>query len=212
MSENPYQTPNSPPPTVSSLHKQPLSLKQLSLVAWLCIGLAIFDIALSIMTLSPEWENITNAIGMAYAFIAIYVLLAFNRFLNKGLDITGTAKIILPIIIFGIVYAILPLINAPDIEFENSSLSLTDSIFIVSLIPYGILNLLLGRKLQESKIAYPHLNTIAWLHIITGICMASLVLLLVAIPLSIAINIYMAQLFFHAHHESSNKPQPTTEK
>lgn len=204
--ENPYQPPNHA--SEGGPHGHPpgpdygnLTPKQLGIIAWACIALACFDLVLTVLSIAaevnPALEPINNIINIFYGIVSIYVLLAFNTFLTYCLHIQGTAKIIFPLIIFSIIYTIAPLVGGSDEESKQ----LTDSIFLVSLVPYGILIAMLGKKIQSSQFVYPHLNNIAWLHTAAGICTATLVLMLIAIPIFIAIDILMALMFFHAQKE-----------
>lgn len=167
--------------------------------------LAALDLLMLGFTLSDisdeQLDGLYNSIGLVSSAVGIYVLLSAHTALRYGLRIKGTASHIFPLIIFSLLYAILPWLDSQPIDYQGMELSLVDMILAISLIPYGIITARLGYKIQQCQYIYPNLNITAGLMIAAGLCIASMIFVMIAIPIYIVIYILAAKMFYHAYQQ-----------
>lgn len=205
---NPYKPPNSDlvsEAVPDSFRTGSISTGQLNFAGWLSIFYAFLSVpilAISLMSAETESESL-NLMSQALTIIAsaiwVYLLIILRKFLQARFAISGLGTYITLVIFFTAVMLVLSFFL--DKTENTNELTLETIAYFVSFIPYGIVTVLFGRKLLSIKVPYPSLKAFSWLTIATGICMATVVLFMLAIPLGIAADILLALLFFNGKKE-----------
>ncbi len=205
---NPYKTPNADlvnEAIPDSFRTESISIKQLNFAGWLSLFYAFLSIpilAISVMSAEAGSESLnlmSQSLTVISSAIWVYLLIMLRKFLEARFAISGLGAYIGLLISFTAVMAVLSLFL--DQSGSTSEFTAGTMAFFVSFIPYGIVTILLGRKLLSIKVPYPSLKAFSWLIIITGVCMASVVLFMLAIPLGIVTDIFLALLFFNGKKE-----------
>ena len=74
-------------------------------------------------------------------------------------------------------------------------------VYFALLVLYGVVTIIFGKKLLSIPVYYKHMKFFAWINIISGVCLASVILLVFAIPLGFISGLIMALIFFTAAKE-----------
>ncbi len=208
MNSNPYQTPQADLVTSdaipeSFLHGK-ITARQLGTAGWLSILYLIFSLPLDGFALFAEYvqneslKKVGEVLSVFNVIFYSYLMLVLKTFLQARIPGLSINVITYLIIISNFIILIITLtIPVPDTADYLKLLSY----YAVLFIPAGILTLIYGIKFLRVKIHYPHLKVFGWLIIVTGICLLSIVLFMLVIPLGIATDIYLAILFFQGRRE-----------
>jgi len=205
---NPYKPPHSDlvnEAMPDSFRSESISTGQLNLAGWLSISYAFLSIpilVISFMSVGTESESISlmsQTFTIISSVIWVYLLIILRKFLQARFTISGLGIYIWLMIFFTAVILVLSFFLD---KTENTNEFTVETIaYFVSFIPYGIVTILFGKKLLSIKVPYPSLKAFSWLTIITGICMATVVLFILAIPFGIIADILLALLFFNGKKE-----------
>ncbi len=134
----------------------------------------------------------------------VYLILMFRRFMEVRFEIKGLRKYVNLLILLTIVLTVQSILMGH--EPESGSLDIATIGYIAMLVPYGIVAILFGRTLLSIDTPYPYLRAFAWLTMLAGIAFASIVLLLVAMPIGFAADVLMALMFFAGRKELLSVP------
>lgn len=182
-------------------------LKNMKLAGWLAVSSVILTIpalALSIFSgfmagTSGSTSVVLTVAEMAVSgvnlLITVAVLLCFKNLLNSYLNITSVDFTIKLLVAANVVLVSLSIAAMPfaPLDFIVGVASL------VLLIPYGIIHTVFGVKvLRVDDELYGLRTPFAILTIITGICFATVVLLLIGVVTSMIWGVLMAIIFFRA--------------
>lgn len=182
-------------------------LKNMKLAGWLAVSSVILTIpalALSIFSgfmagTSGSTSVVLTVAEMAVSgvnlLITVAVLLCFKNLLNSYLNITSVDFTIKLLVAANVVLVSLSIAAMPfaPLDFIVGVASL------VLLVPYGIIHTVFGVKvLRVDDELYGLRTPFAILTIITGICFATVVLLLIGVVTSMIWGVLMAIIFFRA--------------
>ena len=190
-----------------------LSAGKLKFLGWL----SLFYFLLSFPTIGMDFmtglqpENATyDMLATSFTFIGIiiwiYLLLSFKLLLNARFEFYQANVFIHLLIILSVISTLVSYImdgnlNAPD----EATIG-----FFVSILIVGIISILLGLRLLRLKIKYSGMKLYAWCSILSGASMASIFLLLLAIPFGLLMDIALAIIFFTAAGEHPSNEKATT--
>ena len=181
-----------------------LSREKLKLAGWLSVFYIILlfpSVGISFMSeFDPENEmyDITSKVfALLVSIVWIYLFVIFKLFLNYRFEFYNVNRyinilIILTIIMFGVSLFL------PQGSEEFNSIMI---VYFSFLVLYGIVTIIFGKKLLSIPVYYKHMKFFAWINIISGVCLASVVLLVFAIPLGFVSGLIMALIFFTAANE-----------
>ena len=181
-----------------------LSQKKLKLAGWLSIFYVILlfpSVGISFMSeFDPENEmyDITAKVfTLLDSIVWIYLFVNFKLFLNYRFEFYNVNRYINILIILSIIIFFISLFMTKGTEEFNSIMI----VYFAFLILYGIVTIIFGKKLLSIPVYYKYMKFFAWINIISGVCLASVVLLLFAIPLGFISGLIMALIFFAAANE-----------
>ena len=130
----------------------------------------------------------------------IVIILIFKKFLNARFGFFAADRYISILIILSVVLSIASWFMGADSEvFSVSSI-----IYFIMMLPYGIITILFGKKLLSINTSFKYLSLYAWITIISGVFMASVVLFILALPFGFVSSLVMALIFFNAAREIDN--------
>lgn len=183
-----------------------LSKNKLAMAGWLSILYILLVVPatwISFMSgLQGDSYNYANeAVYLDAALTAfwIYLILVMKSLLNERFDFNLADKYINLQIIISIPMAILSIF----MDDSGAGYGIISIAYFILLIPIGVITVLFGKQLLKISNRFSGLKLYAWTNIIAGACMASIVLILLAIPVGIASSIAMAIMFFSAAKELS---------
>lgn len=127
----------------------------------------------------------------------IYLFLMFKSVLNQRLEYSGANTYIHILLILSSLISVMPVF----MEVDENSFAYLDILLLVMMIPLGIITFLLGKRLLAVAPRYKYLPLYAWTTIIAGICIATVILFLLALPLELVSTIAMALIFLKAAQE-----------
>ena len=142
----------------------------------------------------PALKFISLATAYAMTLLSIYVYLIFKKLLIEKSHYRGAS---LGISLY-IVASIVTVLTAPLFDSESPS-NFNTILSVAQLVLYGALTIYLGVQLLRCEDAlFGQGKQIAYLTIAVGIALASVVLVLFGILLSLPLGIAMAKMFFSA--------------
>lgn len=147
---------------------------------------------------SDPYQRWVDGFTAVSTVVWIYLMLMLKSVLNLRLEFTRTDWFIYTLIGMSVVWAAQSLlVGDSDDFFDPMAIA-----YFALMIPYGIVTLLLGMRLLKIDMPYPCLRLYAWTCILSGGCMASVVLFVLAFPLSIVATVAMYRLFNYAAEEA----------
>lgn len=180
--------------------------KTFSRAGWLTILyllLSIPTLYLSVLRgMSPGEVQplITLSLTVVLTALWIYMLLALKGLLNVRLDYSGANRLI-QISIWLSVAVLVPEFFADSEPADPTNYGVATMVTVVLLIPSGIVTFMLGKRLLSIKIHYKWIGLFAWMMMISGVLMASVILILLFIPFTLIAVIALAAMFFTAARE-----------
>lgn len=213
MSDEPsiYKTPNADLSVREELPDNylngPLTPGRMETSAWLTVFYTLLLIPCFIISVLSELDSrnelftITSQIlDLVVTFLWVYLIYQFKYFINKRFHDSTIDPAIYILIAASIIMYVLGLAqNGLD---ENATLYMvSDYIILATVIITGVFTIILGRKLLVARLDFPHIRLFAWLNIISGLCMVTVLLILLLLPLSFILSITMAMIFFSAARE-----------
>ena len=200
---NPYDPPKSKVnqsevPIAELLIK--LSPQKLQLAAWFAIGsLLVGSFALIAAFADSNRSGVIYTVSELLSWLStgmwIYCLIMLEQLLTHRFSIEKLRPYLVILIVLNLIEAFLGMF----VDFENLS-AITIGYFAL-LFPYGLTLILLARKILKCPHVYSHLKSFAWLCLFGGICTASIVLILVSLPLLYIASFFLALSFFQAARE-----------
>ena len=146
---------------------------------------------------NQQFELVSNVLAFISMLIWIYLLLVFKSLLNSRFEFDQANRLIDILIGMSVLMVAISLfMNAGEEEMGAPTI-----IYFVLLVPFGIVTVLFGKKLLSIPAQYRGLKIFSWVNILTGVRMASVVLILMALPLGIVSGIAMCVMFFTASKE-----------
>lgn len=185
--------------------KSVLTVGKLRFLAWL----SIFYLLMSILIIGVEvmvgldagntmYQRLSEALSLIDTVIEIYLLLALKTFLNTRFEYFRANTEIYILIVLSILITVLS--YGMEAAEEGSAVPFTMVFFGVVAIS-GVISIIFGIKLVRLGEDYRGLKLYSWSVLLSGIAMASVVLLLLAVPLSLLNDIALAMMFFAAAKE-----------
>ncbi len=205
--EDPFKPPNArlvDERVPESFRTGSLTGRRLSVAGWLSLAYAALGVPYALLSLgqgTPDGvlaENFADALAVILTCVWIYLLVVLRQLLESRFGLTGIAKYINSAISLTLLLTVLSfLVGDGDAEqFETKFV-----VFIVLLVPYGIVIALLGWRMLSIKVAYPYLRPFALMTIASGVSVASVVLALLSMVFDVIAAALLAQVLFHARRE-----------
>ncbi len=165
----------------------------------LLFPLAGFSFMLGLDPDSSSFDLWADALTIIAMLVWVYLILVFKSLLNLRLGYFGADRYILILLVLNAILSVLSILsNANEDVFSPLSIAT-----VIGMIPLGIVAILFGRRLLKNSPDYRYLSLYAWTNIISGICTATVVLLVLAFPLSLVSTVAMAMIFLNASKELS---------
>ena len=209
---NPYQTPQSDVVTQvelpdSFMHGK-VNAKKLGRAGWLTYVYLVYSILITVVSTVGEFMQ-DDVIVKASQFGSLlgvvlwsYLLIMLKNFLESRIENFNFAVLTYLSIVSGFLFVLTPfIISEPEVADDLSNIIDILIFYSMIFIPGGIITLLYGIKLVRIKQPYPHIKPFGWLTIVMGICLISVVLFMLVIPIGIVSEIFLAMLFFHGRRE-----------
>lgn len=204
--KNPYQTPESNlihESVPNSFYIENASAGQLNLAGWLSILYAAITVPTLILSFSgivsedDNFEIASHALEFLSTFLWIYLLLALKKFIELRFQLKSLTAYVDSLIVITLLLMAFGFLLDQDPE----AISVGMIMYFGLIVVYAVISFLLGRKLLSIKEEYPYIRAFSWTIMISGVCMATIILLLLAIPIGIASDILLALLFFKGRKE-----------
>lgn len=190
-----------------------LGKDKLRLAGWLAILYTLIQIPSFVLSFfsgaEPDnelYDSLFKVFTVVDMLLWIYLFLVFKKFVNLRFDYGGVNRVIQFIVVLSIImYGLVFLMGQGDEELDIASL-----VYFILMIPLGVALILFGKRLLNIEAEFKYLRTYAWLNILLGISTATVVLLMLAVPLGVIASLLLAMLFFEAANEIklSGKGQP----
>lgn len=148
----------------------------------------------------PELQTISVILEIAISIIGVYVFLATKHLLNNFANYYALDRIINILIFLTIASIALPLFRL----FNLWSPSLRLAIDIGFIFIIGVIQLIFGLKLLKcDNNLFGHKKILSYLSIIAGGLAVTVILSPMAMLVGIAMDIYLAKIFFDAYNKKS---------
>ena len=154
----------------------------------------------TIASVAPERElfhTATVGLSLVTGVLWMYLLVAFRRLLHVRLTYTrADGFIYTSIVLTAISTAMMPFIDLTFSSFDSLTIA-----YLVVAVAHGIVSILLGKRLLAVEIYYRGLRLFAWMLIITGIFLCTVILMVVGVPFGLIADIALMMMFFRAARE-----------
>lgn len=185
------QLPDAPPPFgVSGLERDGFTAL-IGLLLSLPFGLSVLIPDL----LTPLQERVLDVLSM---LVSSYLTYALYRYLDYRFGAASLRTLTFTIISLGLIIGVLGLTVSPE---ETESVEPSILVIFVMLIPYGVANVVLGWRMRSLTSSHRPIIFLAWLTVVSGVMIASLVMLMMSIPLALAWYVVLAVVFFSGARE-----------
>lgn len=177
---------------------------KLKFTGWLAIFYMLFQIPTFVISyasgMEPEnslYDTLFNTLTVLDLAIWLYLIVIFKSFINNRFGYTGVNNVINILIILSVLmYGLALFMGEGDEVFDPATIA-----YFALLIPMGITSVFFGKRLLSIAGEFKYLKSYSWINIISGVCLASVVLFLIAVPLGIVSSLLMALVFFTAAGE-----------
>lgn len=204
--DNPYAAPrvdlldNGPPAPLDGW-----SVAQLRLLGWLSLASVLGSATITVIALAYGFEEDTRLLAIndwlspALIILGCYLLIRLKGFAEQRFRASRLDWPVWAVIVSSLVLGVLDLLwgeATGEVGWQMFS-------YFGLLAVYGVLLTWLGIRLRRAQNVYPVFNIMAWLDIIGGIMLASVILVVLAMLPLIGANLAMALVFFKAAKELS---------
>ncbi|WP_313514739.1 hypothetical protein [Pseudomonas sp.] len=200
MEENPYGAPQVALVDEQRGLKLPgWSVAQLELLGWLSLVSVIGTLVLLIMafiggmTAQAGLERYSDWLGLVLVLLGDYLLLRLNSFAQARFDARGLTAPVWTVVVLSL------LMEAFDLAFGNQSFthfSWDTLVYFGFLFAFGASSAWYGIRLLKVQNVYPVFRLMAWLEIVGGLMMATLVLMLLGMLPLLGATLAMMVVFF----------------
>ncbi|MGL4316142.1 MAG: hypothetical protein ACRCTL_05970 [Pseudomonas sp.] len=174
------------------------SMGQLQMLGWLHLLYLLCTLVVVGMTFAPELADLADGLEIASTLFGSYLLLRLKAFLEARFAVAG---LIWPVwLTIGLSVA-LELVQQVWTDSELVGLSMPSLLYFGLMALLGLITLWLGIVLFRVKDSYPSLRVLAWLYMISGVLVASVILLVIGILPMLAAMVASALVFFHGARE-----------
>ncbi|MBU1330438.1 MAG: hypothetical protein KJ884_16590 [Gammaproteobacteria bacterium] len=181
------------------------SASQLRMLGWLSLvsvlgAVVLLGIALASGLLDdPILLLISTWLSPAVTILGCYLLLRMKAFAEQRFAATGLSNPVWAVVIVALLLSSFELIWGD----ATSQLGVPMFVYFGLMCVYGALLTWLGIRLRQAQNVYPVFNLMAWLNIIGGIMLATVILIVLALFPLIGASVAMALVFFKAAGEVS---------
>jgi len=176
-----------------------LNENNLNLAGWMAVLNATLSLVLILFISSTGSNLLTSSLSLTTAALTVYLLNILKQLLNQRANFYAGDAYISIIIWFTVAFAVLEVFSIP-LSFIGS---LYEALALILLIPLGIIYILWGYKLLQCESdLYGYLKPYAYLIIITGISMATVIFILLGFFTGLISDVLLALLFLRAAKES----------
>lgn len=187
QSENPYQAPSSDliPAAAPITSQPPFRSSLLRSGGWMSLVLLAVTIPYAVASFDASLipPVVVVMLGIAGSVLPIPVMYALIRFVEFRYAVSNLRTLFYLVSIIGLVIGLL---GIPLVLDDSEQLSPFLWIGIAGLPIYGVPYTLLGFRLKRAVSGAPTLTTLAWLMIVTGMCLTSLIFAVLTPPMSMA--------------------------
>ncbi|MES2818955.1 MAG: hypothetical protein V4812_08245 [Pseudomonadota bacterium] len=202
MEHNPYGAPQvdliEPMPVVALTQ---WSARRLSLLAWLSLVSVIGTLLSLVISFGQGWNGIDSApyqlyvdgLNLGLTLLGCYLLIGLKGFAQARFAARHLAW---PVWCCVIISALMGGLGFWFGEAAMSGLSWQTFVYLGLMVPLGGVTLWLGIALLKVEQSYPSFRLMAWLDIAGGACLASVILLVVAVVPLLGASLAMMAVFF----------------
>jgi len=200
MEENPYSAPQVALVDDHRPSKLPgWSVAQLELLGWLSLVSVLGTLVLLVLafvgglTAQAGLERYSNWLGLVMVLLGDYLLLRLNSFAQARFDARGLGAPVWTVVALSL------LMEAFDLAFGNRSFthfSWETLVYFGLVFALGASSTWYGIRLLKVQNVYPVFRLMAWLEIVGGLMMATLVLMLLGMLPLLGATLAMMVVFF----------------
>lgn len=181
------------------------SAGQLRMLGWLSLvsvlgAVVLLGIAFASGLLEdPMLMLISTWLSPAVTVLGCYLLVRMKHFAEQRFSAEGLNTPIWAVVIVALLLVVMELIWGES----TSVIGIPMFAYFGLMCVYGILLTWMGIRLRQAQNVYPVFNVMAWMNIIGGIMLATIILILVALFPLLGASVAMALVFFKAAGELS---------
>ncbi|MGG2396840.1 hypothetical protein ACJRW5_07800 [Pseudomonas sp. SH1-B] len=206
--DNPYSAPQAElldsagPPSLPGW-----SVRQLRLLGWLALVSVLVNTLLVALTFAAAWlepheadrlQTFTGWLSLVLTLLGCYLLLRFKTFVEARF---AARRLGAPIWSVLVVTLLLELADSFFGEQLFGALDWPTIGYVLLLVMLGSCTTWLGVRLLKLPLPYPALKVMAWLNIVGGVLLASVILMLVALLPLLGAGVALVLVFFRGAAE-----------
>lgn len=181
-----------------------LSESWLQRMGWLCVFYILLsfpvlavDFMMGAGEIDDRYQIVSTVLNVISIMIWIYLMFGFKRLLHYRLNTRAADVYIHTLILIAIPYTLFALLA--DIDF--STLEPPTVVYFTFSVVSGLVGILFGSKLLRIAMHFRYMKLFAWSTILMSVCLVTIMLMLLAIPLGLITDIALALMFFTAARE-----------
>lgn len=178
---------------------------QLRMLGWLSLvsvlgAVVLLGIAFASGFLEdPTLQTISTWLSPVVMILGCYLLVRMKHFAEQRFSATGLNIPVWAVVIVALLLVVMELIWGEATSVMGTPMFIYFGLMCV----YGVLLTWLGIRFRQAQNVYPVFNVMAWMNIIGGIMLATIVLILLALFPLLGASVAMALVFFKAAGELS---------
>lgn len=173
---------------------QKLKAENLSAAGWMSL-VSAGVIVLFITMVVQQHDIFATALKSVMAGLSIYVLMVLKKLLNQHANFTATNWHINFLILVNLGFCVLYAFATP-LESINE---FSKWVGLILLIPIGIVRILFGVKLYQCEQEYyGYFHSYAFLNVIVGLGMVTVIAAIIALVVTIAVDIFLGLMLLNA--------------
>ena len=182
-----------------------IKVSELRFAGWVAVLFAVVSLPIftaSLLSGVVDYLWLNHVLDISTIFTTgmwIYLLVVIKRWVFARFQVDNLEPYVRFLIATSLIVCLLPFFT--DVAEDTDQLSPLTIVYFLLFIPYGLLTLIIGRKLLALEGYFPYLRGFAWTMVLSGFCMATVVLILFSVPIEIISDILLALLFFKAKDE-----------
>ncbi|CAN7386437.1 hypothetical protein PSGK_02555 [Pseudomonas solani] len=209
MDENPYAAPQTDLVGAQAPHELPdWSPGLLNLLGWLCLISALGSVAVLVFIFLGDFIGIHSAslvadwLGLAVMLLGSYLSLRLKGFAEARFAATGLAWPTWLVILAGVVSQVMMML-VEDAAMARLGWQL--GAYLGLMVAYGAVVIWLAVRLLKVQNVYPPFRVMAWLLLVGGVMMATVLLVLVSVLPLLGSSIAMALVFFRGARDVAGR-------
>ena len=183
----------------------PLTEQKLRRIGWVAlmhilVGLPVIAASFysAVYGESEIFFTLSLVLDLFSTLLFVYLLVMFKLFLNLRFNYYRVNAHIIVLIILSLMMVIDSFFMSDRME---GAFDIATLLYFLMMVVFGVIIALFGKRLLAIDTLFKYLRLFAWSNIVLGVCLASVILFLLALPVGLLSSFALMMIFFTAAGE-----------